>query len=231
MELTRRHDDRGPTHHGLISHMQTVTEREKAFLARELHDELGGLLVAASMDLAWLERYVASPPHEVRRRLARLREALAAAVDMKRKIIEDLRPTLLDNVGLFAALGWFVNNACARGALKSTINFPPLEPHFNPDASIALFRIAQEALAVALQYKWVQAVTLTLEVTGPVLTLSIAGRGQSAAAEKGSSAECYELAAIRHRTASLGGGFRFSTDEPGEVSLCAWAPLANMLAG
>ena len=74
MELMRVTEDRNPSVSGLISHLQTVAEREKAGIARELHDELGGLLVAASMDLAWLEREIraaAESPRsgEVHRRL------------------------------------------------------------------------------------------------------------------------------------------------------------------
>src|SRR5579859_3922120 len=98
MELMRRRDDRVPSVPGLISYIQTVTEREKAVLARELHDELGGLLVAASMDLSWLDKRIpgdapagngeSAERHELRRRLNRLRETVASAVDIKRRIIE-----------------------------------------------------------------------------------------------------------------------------------------------
>ena len=163
----RSSEDRSPSVSGLVSHLQTVTEREKAGLARELHDELGGLLVAASMDLAWLEREIDIVPEsprsgEVHRRLVRLKECLAGAVDIKRKIIEELRPTLLDNVGLFAALRWLVSTTAARTGLASVIRFPATERHFNPDAAIALFRMAQEAIGIVLESKWVRSITLVL---------------------------------------------------------------------
>jgi signal transduction histidine kinase len=92
------------------------------------------MLVAASMDLAWLEQHVATessaaPAGDVRRRLRRLRDTLGGAVDIKRKIIEELRPTLLDNVGLFAALRWLVGNNCARAALLQQ------DGHKNRDAT------------------------------------------------------------------------------------------------
>jgi protein-histidine pros-kinase len=231
MELMRRKDP--PSLPGLISHIQTVAEREKAVLARELHDELGGMLVAASMDLTWLEQHVATesvaaPAGDVRRRLRRLRDTLGGAVDIKRKIIEELRPTLLDNVGLFAALRWLVGNNCARASIHCDIQFPETEPRFTPDASIALFRVAQEALAIIMQSKWVRAVTLSLNGTAQLVTLSIAGTGPAAGPGEPPIPETYELATIRHRTASLGGGVTFSP-APGEVRLSAWIPRESSM--
>jgi signal transduction histidine kinase len=227
MELMRRRDDRIPSVPGLISYIQSVTEREKAILARELHDELGGLLVAASMDLAWLDRHLTDTADgkELRRHLNRLKETMAGAVDIKRRIIEELRPTLLDNVGLFAALRWLVNNASAHAQLAMSIKFPAQEPQFNPEMSIALFRIAQEGLAVILDYRWVRSVALRLDCDEHLLTLSITGFGEQVTLEAGPPRESFELATIRHRTTVLGGGIRFSTSLTGEVGLFAWIPV------
>jgi signal transduction histidine kinase len=216
----------------LVSHMQALAEREKATLARELHDELGGLLVAASMDLAWLDLHVASDqPQEVRRRLDRMKETLAGAVDIKRRIIEELRPTLLDNVGLFAALRWLVDNSCARSELSCTIAFPPEEPQLNGDASIAVFRVAQEGLALIMESPWVRSLTLSLANAGHILTLSIMGTGDARCAPAAQSApsDSYELATIRHRIVALGGGITFSA-ERGKVTLWAWIPLEKIQA-
>jgi signal transduction histidine kinase len=104
----------------LIEHIQGVMEHQKAMLARDLHDELGGLLVGAVMDLAWAEQHMSAPPAELKQKLVRARQTLAAAIDMKRKLIEELRPTLLDNVGLFAALRWHVEAACKRAASRAS---------------------------------------------------------------------------------------------------------------
>ncbi len=233
MELMRVTEDRNPSVSGLVSHLQTVTEREKAGLARELHDELGGLLVAASMDLAWLEREIGAPPEstrsaEVHRRLGRLKDCLAGAVDIKRKIIEELRPTLLDNVGLFAALRWLVSTTAARTGLASVIRFPAAEPHFQPDAAIALFRMAQEGIGIILESKWVRSITLVLGGSNDRVTLSVTGHGESHSADENTQTKSYELAAIRHRMAALAGGVSYSTDLR-TVSLCGWLPMENQL--
>jgi signal transduction histidine kinase len=233
MELMRVREDRDPSVSGLVSHLHTVTEREKAGLARELHDELGGLLVAASMDLAWLEREAgaaAESPRsaEVHRRMGRLKDCLAGAVDIKRKIIEELRPTLLDNVGLFAALRWLVNTTAARTGLASVIRFPAAEPHFDPEAAIALFRMAQEGIGIILESKWVRSITLVLGGSDQRISLSVTGNGDTHSPEETTRTQSYELASIRHRMTALAGGITYSTD-PCTVSVCGWLPVENQL--
>jgi len=233
MELTAVSEDRPPTVSGLVSHLQTVTEREKAGIARELHDELGGLLVAASMDLAWLEREIDAAPKssrsgEVSRRLGRLKDCLAGAVDIKRKIIEDLRPTLLDNVGLFAALRWLVSTTAARTGLASVIRFSSAEPRFSPDAAIALFRMAQEGIGILLESKWIQSVALELGGLHDRATLSVTGHGDAHSPDDQPRTKSYELASIRHRMAAVAGGVSYAVD-PCTVTLSAWVPLENQL--
>jgi signal transduction histidine kinase len=92
-----------------------------------------------------------------------------------------------------------------------------------------LFRIAQEALAIIMESTWVRSVTLSLNGTARVVTLSIAGIGPAPDAGEPPTPETYELAAIRHRTSTLGGGITFSP-APGEVRLSAWIPRENSLA-
>jgi signal transduction histidine kinase len=249
MDVMHRHEHRIPD---LVSHLQTLAEREKAVLARELHDELGGLLVAASMDIAWLDRRLslqggaglpvlapqdgaersANPQYaELRRHLDRLKETLASAVDIKRRIIEDLRPTLLDNVGLFAALRWLVDTSCAHSKRACTVSLPPREPRLGPDASIAVFRIAQEGLALIMHLPWTRSLTVTLSYTGNLLTLCIAGTGNAdmepvAGKEEDPESDFYQLASIQHRSTALGGSVTLASDGD-TVSLRAWIPVEN----
>ena len=108
----------------LSTHLQSVAEREKASLARELHDELGGLLVGARMDISWAEQHLAPPSVDIKQRLNRVQQNLSAGIDLKRRIIEELRPTLLDNVGFIAALRWQMKETCARDGPNLQRIFP-----------------------------------------------------------------------------------------------------------
>ena len=100
----------------LASHLQGLAEKEKAEIARTLHDELGGLLTAAKMDLSWLQSRVPAP--ELQERLAQLGGVLDEAMDLKRRLVDDLRPSLLDHFGLPTALRTFVDAACKKAGLQ-----------------------------------------------------------------------------------------------------------------
>lgn len=135
----------------MISHFQQLAERDKAGVARELHDDLGGCLIGAVMDLSSLAPQFASLGPDAQAKMVRVRRALGEAIEVARRITEQLRPTLLDNVGLFTALRWQLKNVCARTQIKCTDSLPANEPRLNSRASIALFRSAQEALTVGLE--------------------------------------------------------------------------------
>ena len=191
----------------LIEHIQGVMEHQKALLARDLHDELGGLLVGAVMDLAWAEQHLSAPPAELKQKLVRARQTLAAAIDMKRKLIEELRPTLLDNVGLFAALRWHVEAACKRAGIPCIIDLPEDERRFLPNVPIALYRIVQEALAVIVARKPVASAEFTVTVDRRAIAIVIRSQaaGEPSEEEGGINADAHYLAAIQQRVASLKG--------------------------
>ena len=108
----------------LSTYLQKVREDEKSKLARDIHDELGGILVSAKMDIAWVEEHMKKKDPQVSAKLERALQALDDGVQIKRRIIEELRPTLLDNLGLSAAVDWQVHEICDRAGLACTIATP-----------------------------------------------------------------------------------------------------------
>ena len=189
----------------LSTHLQNVSEREKASLARELHDELGGLLVGARMDISWAEQHLTNNDADLRLRLNRVQQNLAAGVDLKRRIIEELRPTLLDNVGLFAALRWQMKETCAGAGLKCSESYPDEEPRFKSEASIALFRIAQEAFSNILKHSRAKTADISLDMDEETLLMRIADDGIGMAADRFMAIGSHGLASMRHRVRALGG--------------------------
>ena len=117
LELEQQVESRTRELTALSTHLQGVSEQEKSALSRELHDELGGLLVAARMDLSWLQQRLATSDPGIEQRFKRIHESLSAGVDLKRRVVEELRPTLLDNMGLFTALRWQFKETCRRTGL------------------------------------------------------------------------------------------------------------------
>jgi signal transduction histidine kinase len=213
----------------LSTHLQSVAEREKASLARELHDELGGLLVGARMDISWAEQHLAKNNPDMQQRLHRVQQNLAAGVDLKRRIIEELRPTLLDNVGLFAALRWQLKETCGNAGLKCVEVFPSEEPKFNSEAAIALFRIAQEAFTNILKHSGAKSMDIALDMDEDAIVMQISDDGRGVPSGRLTAIGSHGLACMRHRVRALGGRLDVRSSAAGGTSLLVRIPAVNAL--
>jgi signal transduction histidine kinase len=191
----------------LSSHLQQVREQEKGDLARELHDELGGLLVAAKMDVTWLRRKVGAEDPDSRVRWERILGALDSGVDLKRRVVEQLRPTLLDNMGLFAALRWQLQESCGRVGLKCEDVMPEHELAISSEAAIAIFRIAQEAMTNIIKHSRATAVELRVVQSVEELLLIIRDNGVGVVLSRTRSVGSHGLLSMRHRVDALGGSW------------------------
>jgi signal transduction histidine kinase len=222
-------DDDDQSSSGLIAHIQAATEHQKAMLARELHDDLGGLLVGAVMDVAWAEQHLGAPIAELQQKLMRARLTLAAAIDLKRRLIEELRPTLLDNVGLFAALRWHVDGMCARAGIACDIQLPDDERKFQPNTPINLFRIVQETFAVVIGQGGVASADFKVTVDQDFLTIRILTAHGASAASAAANDNLHALSAIQQRTAMLGGEFTYNSPPRGGTGITAVFPIKGTL--
>ncbi len=211
----------------LSTHLQNVAERQKAALARELHDELGGLLVGARMDISWAELHLPNIDPEIKMRLHRVQQNLSAGVDLKRRIIEELRPTLLDNVGLFAALRWQLKETCRNAGLKCIESYPDVEPKFTSEAAIALFRIAQEAFTNILKHSGAKSMDITLHVDADAIVMQIADDGKGVPANRLKAIGSHGLASMRHRVRALGGRLDVRSPASGGTALLVRIPSVN----
>src|ERR1700689_3249392 len=213
----------------LSTHLQGVSEQEKSALSRELHDELGGLLVAARMDLSWLQQRMPTTDPAIEQRFKRIHDSLSAGVDLKRRVVEELRPTLLDNMGLFTALRWQFKETCRRTGLHCTETIPETEMKFSPDAAIGVFRIAQEALTNILKHAEAKSANLAISIEGDTLTLRISDDGKGIPSNRVGISTSHGLVAMRHRIAGLGGVWDVRTPSTGGTVVTALIPLARML--
>jgi signal transduction histidine kinase len=227
LQLEREAEERNRELVELSTHLQSVAEREKASLARELHDELGGLLVGARMDISWAEQHLADGDADIRMRLHRVQQNLSAGVDLKRRIIEELRPTLLDNVGLFAALRWQLKETCGNAGLKCVEIYPDEEPKLSSEASIALFRIAQEAFTNILKHAGAKSVEIALDMDEDAIVMRISDDGKGIPAGRLTATGSHGMASMRHRVRALGGLLDVRGAASGGTILLVRIPVAN----
>ncbi|HZF16315.1 MAG TPA: CHASE3 domain-containing protein [Steroidobacteraceae bacterium] len=214
----------------LSTHLQSVSEREKYALARELHDELGGLLVASRMDLSWVEQHTPAMEGDVKQRIKRIHDYLSAGVDLKRRVVEELRPTLLDSMGLFAAMRWQFKESCGRAGLKCTETYPHDEPGFTPEASIAVFRILQESLTNILKHAQARSVDVWVAIDGSEFTLRISDDGRGISPDRLRAIGSHGLASMRHRVLALGGRFELNCPVGRGTVLTVAIPAERVLA-
>lgn len=209
----------------LSTHLLQVTEREKSTLARELHDELGGLLVAIKMDLAQLAKQFDVTDPAVQPRWQRIQEALTAGVDLKRRVIEELRPTLLDNMGLMAALQWQAEQSCQQAGVTLQLSVPAEEPVLGNQEAIAIFRVVQESLTNMAKHAKATQLRLSVQVTNGELMLVMEDNGVGINSGPDDRTGTHGLASMKHRIRSIGGTFFVSNVDPHGTRIVVKVPL------
>jgi signal transduction histidine kinase len=229
-ELERIVKNRTEELSGLSTQLQSATEKARSQLSRELHDELGGLLTAARMDASWLEDKTATGNPSLKARFKRLQDALQAGIELKRRVVEDLRPTLLDNLGLLPALQWQVAESCARAGLKCIERYPSEELTLTPEASIAIFRIVQEALTNILKHAKARNVEVCVAVAEESLLITVRDDGVGLPVDQRLALRSHGMASMRHRATALDGQLRISSRIQGGTEIEARLPLRRVVA-
>ena len=197
----------------LASYLTNAREAERDRLARELHDELGSLLTAAKMDASWLLRSLgASAAPDIKSRFQRLIESIGTSIRVKRNITDDLRPPLLQGLGLLEALRALADSF--SGDVPVTLELPEEDPDLVEAQSLALFRIAQESLTNILKYAKANEVRLGLAMVSKQVILWIADDGVGFDPDK-TSLTRHGLPGMKHRVLMFGGVFKL-TSAPGK---------------
>ena len=217
-ELERRVAERTRELRELANHLETVRETERTRIAREIHDELGSLLVALKMDVQWMERRVGRPlaagasHNELPAKCQRMGGLIDTAVDKVGRIITDLRPSILDHQGLWAALEWLAQEwlQSAADEVQGRLQFHVAAGVAPPEGglAIAVFRILQEVLSNIARHAQARHVTIRLDVDAPpdpVLYLEVRDDGVGTTPAVLDAARSYGVMGMRERAAHFGG--------------------------
>lgn len=216
----------------LSRHLIHVSEEEKARLARELHDEMGANLTAIGMDLATVGDALRSSRPDLAAMLARARATLVDTVQLKRRIVEDLRPSLLDNLGLAAALQSYCEDYARVTGLDCDVLIDGEVDSAGPMHAIALFRIVQESLNNIAKYAQAKSVIVHLAREDDALALEVTDDGVGIAPDALTRSKSHGLLGMRERALLLGGNLEVARGING-VGTCVRAriPVQAATAG
>ncbi len=209
-QLEARVEERTRQLRELAAHLETVRETERTRIAREIHDELGSLLVALKMDVGWLGKRVADKP-ELQCKCQGMGGLIDRAVDNVGRIITDLRPSILDHQGLWAALEWQAQEfAASASELAVDLRVHVAAGVAPPEGgrAIAVFRIFQEMLSNVARHA--QARNLEIRITvddppDPALYVELRDDGVGATPEALNAPRSYGVMGMRERAAQFGG--------------------------
>ena len=191
----------------LSHHLLKVSEEEKAKLARELHDEMGSNLTAIRMDISVVADKLRKTEPALADQLQRAKRALQETMDLKRGIIEDLRPSMLDYLGLTASIRSHCEQMSRIAQLPCVIDISEDFDNIDPAWAISLFRITQEALNNVIKYAKATQVKVTLRRQEDGLWLQILDDGVGIAQNAIKKPRTHGLLGMRERALLLGGSF------------------------
>jgi PAS domain S-box-containing protein len=199
----------------LSSHLQAAREEERTRMSREIHDELGGTLTALKMDVARLAKNAETlTPAELRERAATMSAMLDNSVHTVRRIASDLRPGILDDFGLAAAIDWQLQEFGERAGLEFDYDANTEDFNLDPASSTALFRLFQEMLTNVARHAQATRVSVRVESTPDELVLEVRDNGRGISDNEIVNAKSLGLLGMRERVHLLGGQLSI-TGQPG----------------
>lgn len=209
----------------LATHLQNVREEERTRIAREIHDELGQQLTGLKMEISWLNKKVNPQNVEVSNKLKDALFLIDDTVKNVRRIATQLRPSMLDDLGLVSAMEWQSDDFQKRFHIKSDIETNLGNAKINPEKSTAIFRIFQESLTNVLRHSRATAVTTLLTIEDNLLVMSIADNGIGFNETEINKKKSLGILGMKERTIMLGGSYQISSKENEGVMVMAKLPL------
>lgn len=189
----------------LASHLQSIREEERLLMAREIHDELGQALTALKMDLIWLQKRIDSTATENQEKIKSMDELVNQTIKTIRRISTELRPGLIDDLGLSAAMEWYCGEFQNRTGIACQLDLDESENTLEQDRSIAVFRIFQESLTNIARHANATKVSASLKFDDSLLKMDIRDNGSGITEDQINSPKSFGLIGLRERVTPWGG--------------------------
>jgi PAS domain S-box-containing protein len=211
----------------LAHRLRSVREQERAVMARQIHDELGQALSALHLDVAWLRARLTDEDVVLEEKTRSMAALIETSIGRVRTLATELRPAVLDSLGLLAAIEWETQQFTRRTGIPCTHELPPDPPAVDADRSTDVFRILQEALTNVARHAGAGEVVVTLRFWRNELQLSVSDDGRGITAAEIASPQALGLVGIRERALLWDGTVEWRARDGGGTVLDLRLPLAN----
>jgi signal transduction histidine kinase len=213
----------------LAARLQAVREEERTRIAREIHDELGQALTGLKLDLSWVKKRLpdtdkAAP---LRERIAAMAQLIDTTLQSVRKIITELRPGVLDHLGLPEALAWQAREFARRAEINCELLMLPEHLAWDEDRSTAIFRIFQEILTNVARHANATLVTISLHEVAGLLVLEVRDNGRGITPPEIADPRSLGLLSMRERARLLGGTVHLRGAEGEGTTVTVWIPVES----
>ncbi len=208
-------------------HQQELLEQERKNIARYIHDELGQSLTALKMEAYWLQKKLPGELEFAKDKIESMTGLIDKTIQTIKNISAELRPRLLDDLGLVPAIEWQLESFQNRTGIECHLNAHPLPVELSPDCGVTIIRIIQEALTNVARHAQANKVWITLSMDSNEVNLQIRDNGCGITREQANSSKSFGLIGMRERAYSRNGEICIS-GSPNQGSLIqAWIPLVS----
>jgi signal transduction histidine kinase len=211
----------------LASHLQFIREEERTHIAREIHDELGQALTALKMDAHWLNQKLPQDQALLSGKIKSMSRLIDTTVQAVRRISSELRPKLLDDLGLSAAMEWQANEFMSRAGITCDISSEPEDIILDQARSTAFFRIFQETLTNVARHAQATQVEVLLQEFSDTVELVVWDNGQGITESQIANAKSLGIIGMRERVHSLGGELKISGAPARGTTVAVRIPLGE----
>jgi signal transduction histidine kinase len=209
----------------LATHLETVREAERTHMAREIHDELGQQLTGLKMDISWLNKRIKSEDEDVQQKIQETIQLIDSTVKSVRRIATELRPSILDDLGLVAAMEWQSEEFEKRFKIKCVFKSKVTNENIPPELTTGIFRIYQECLTNVLRHSEATAVTSFLDIVENQLRLHITDNGKGFVVEEIVNKKTLGLLGMKERASLMGGSYEIYSNPGKGTSILIIVPL------
>lgn len=189
----------------LTTYLQYVREEERTRIAREVHDELGQALTGLKLDMSWIASKLGRSAKPVQLKVRTMVDHIDATIQTVRRIATELRPGILDSLGLVAAMEWQANEFQSRTGIACAVTTSVSDTILDQDITTVFFRIYQETLTNIIRHAQATQVTVRLEESGQYLVMTVSDNGRGISEEEMASSRSLGLLGMRERASLVGG--------------------------